>query len=89
MQPPGWPPGSVGSLPALAAQQRLDWAVMRSRPLDTEEKTALITEFAVASGRPVDLVDLPCTVPKPWFRPLCSAAVPITGMSLAISPAPI
>ncbi len=79
--------GSLAS-DAVRPDSDLDLAVMGSRPLGTEEKTALITELAVASGRPVDLVDLPCTVTKPWIGPLCIASAPITGMSPATSPAP-
>jgi predicted nucleotidyltransferase len=49
-----------GSLAAGAgrAESDLDLAVDAGRRLDSREKMALITELAVRTGRPVDLVDL-------------------------------
>ena len=49
----------------------LDIAVEADHPLDAAEKTRLIEAFAVATGRPVDLIDLK------------TASVPLLGQVLA------
>jgi predicted nucleotidyltransferase len=49
-----------GSLARNAANagSDLDLAVAGRRPLDATEKVRLIEELALATGRPVDLIDL-------------------------------
>lgn len=49
-----------GSLASGRARMEsdLDLAVDTGRPLTAEEKIALIEDFAIAIGRPVDLIDL-------------------------------
>jgi len=36
----------------------LDVAVLAARPLDTDDRQAMISQLATATGRPIDLVDL-------------------------------
>lgn len=52
--------GSVAAQTATA-ESDLDLGVMGARPLTPSQRTALIADLALHSGRPVDLVDLRTT----------------------------
>jgi predicted nucleotidyltransferase len=65
-----------------SADSDLDIAVGAGRPLETEEKTALVGSLAEALGRPVDLVDL-ATAGEPLLGQILGHGQRIVGNNSA------
>ena len=60
------------------ADSDLDIAVQARRPLTTEQKIALIDDLTLATGRPIDLIDLK-TVGEPLLGQIIKHGQRITG----------
>lgn len=69
--------GSVAS-GKVGPDSDMDIAVDRGRPFTAEERIALIESLAVASGRPVDLVDI-CLVGEPLLGQIVTKGTRLLG----------